>query len=202
MARNDAIYTSEYDSELALWLDLRTGYRFVVFFLPVPFGLLLLWGSSAFEFSNVLLFALIGLEVTALGAFHQGATFFHFLDKTNQEHYFATRKGQFTFILMPLFLLFATIIGDYYLSAITFLIYACWALNHGVQQNIGILLLYQNGNTNEAKVPRSIQAWSQRWIAICCTLLFFQRTVMAGTALSEILYLPIACSVLIGFVIA
>lgn len=174
------------------WRDL------LFFFLPVPLALLMFAGAEAFEATNALLFALITQEVLGLGAFHQGATWFHFLDKENRGHYFVGLKGFFNFVAAPLALFLGTIAGEVFLPAFTFFIYICWSLNHAVQQNIGILLLYQNTKTNEARIPRHIQVWSQRLLALAFVLVFFRRVLLSGTPLAELIWVPIAICAIAG----
>jgi hypothetical protein len=175
---------------------------FLYFFLPVPFAFLLFCGAQAFESTNALLYAVIAQEVIGLGAFHQGATWFHFLDKDNRGHYFTGLKGKLNFVVVPLALFFSFLIGEMYVPALAFLVYVCWSLNHAVQQNIGIMLLYQNGKAqDEAKIPRDVQVWSQRWMAVCFSLLFFKRMLLPGTELAELMWVPIGISGALGVAI-
>lgn len=174
---------------------------FLYFFLPVPFAFLLFCGAQAFQATNALLYAVIAQEVLGLGAFHQGATWFHFLDKDNREHYLAGVQGKLNFILFPIALFASFVVGEMLVPALAFFIYVCWSLNHAVQQNIGIMLLYQNSKSaDEAKVPREIQIWSQRWMALCFSLLFFQRMLLPGTELGALMWVPIALSGILGLV--
>lgn len=163
------------------WQDL------LFFFLPIPFAFAMYFAAQHFEASNALLYAIITQEVVGLGSFHQGATWFHFLDKTNREHYLATNEGKLKFILVPLLLFLATVGGEIALPALTFVIYICWSLNHAVQQNIGVLLLYQNNkDPGEAKIPREIQSWSQRWMALCFAMMYFRKALLVGTPLFDL----------------
>ena len=174
------------------WQDL------LFFFLPVPIAFLMFACAQAFEATNALLFALIAQEVLGLSSFHQGATWFHFLDKSNREHYFVGLKGFVNFLLLPLALFLATVFGEVYAPAFTFFIYVCWSLNHAVQQNIGVLLLYQNGKSEEARIPRDIQVWSQRLMSLCFALMFFRRILLPGTPLSDPFWIPIGICALAG----
>src|SRR5579883_1780888 len=167
-----------FDWMFSPWQDL------LYFFLPVPFAFMLFCGAQAFQSTNALLYAVIAQEILGLGAFHQGATWFHFLDKDNRDYYFAGVKGKLLFVAVPLALFLSFVIGEMYIPAVAFFVYVCWSLNHAVQQNIGIMLLYQNSKAqNEAKIPRDIQVWSQRWMALCFSFLFFKRMLLQGTAI-------------------
>ncbi|MBX9721912.1 MAG: hypothetical protein K2X81_10995 [Candidatus Obscuribacterales bacterium] len=167
--------------------------------MPLPFAFLLFAGAEAFQASNALLYAIIAQEVLGLGSFHLGATWFHFLDRDNRNYYFIDEKSRkLSFIIGSIFLYLASVLGQIYVAPILFFFYICWSLNHVVQQNIGILLLYQNNKTNEAKVPRNIQAWSQRLLVLCFSLLFFKRTILAGTPLAEFMWAPIAICAIAG----
>lgn len=186
------VQSIRFDWMFSPWKDL------LYFFLPVPLAFLMFAGAQAFELTNALLFALIAQEVLGLGAFHQGATWFHFLDKSNRDYYLVGWKGKLTFILTPLLLFCATVAGAVYWAPLTFFVYVCWSLNHAVQQNIGILLLYQNSKTEEARIPRDIQVWSQRLMALSFALVFFRRMVLLGTPMSELIWVPIVISAVFG----
>ncbi len=192
------VQSIRFDWMFSPWRDL------LYFFLPVPLAFLMFAGAQAFETTNALLFALIAQEVIGLGAFHQGATWYHFLDKRNRDHYFVGMKGLVNFVLAPLALFLGTVAGEALLPAFTFFIYVCWSLNHAVQQNIGILLLYQNSKGNEARASRDIQVASQRWLALCFTLMYFRRLLLVDTPLSEPVWVPIAiCGIAgVGYCIA
>ncbi len=188
-----------FDWMFSPWQDL------LFFFLPIPFAFLAFFVALHFNATSALLYAIITQEILGLGTFHQGATWFHFIDKVNRNHYLSTTKGKFLFIVAPVALFFATAFGSLVLPALTFFIYVCWSLNHAVQQNIGLLLLYQNGKDgNEARIPREIQAWSQRWMALCFSLMYFRKALLGGTPLFDMsFYVVAACGLIgIGYVIA
>lgn len=182
-----------FDWMFSPWKDL------LFFFLPVPLAFLMFSAAQTFKISNAVLYAVILLEVIGLGAFHQGATWFHFLDRENRQHYFLGWKGKLNFVAGPLLLFLATVAGEVYYPALTFFLYVCWSLNHAVQQNIGVLLLYQNSKSDEVKIPRSIQSWSQRFMALSFALMFFRRVLLPGqTALGDLMWFPIGLSLLVG----
>ncbi len=181
-----------FDWMFSPWQDL------LYFFLPVPFTLMLYLGAQQFEATNALLYTIIVFEIVGFGAFHQGATWFHFLDKENRKHYFVGKKGILDFVVQPLFLFVATVVGEITVPALTFFIYICWSLNHAIQQNIGIMLLYQNSKTNEAKIPRAIQSWSQRLVGLSMALVFFRKQLLTGTPLFEPMMVPIAITAIAG----
>ncbi len=186
------VQSVRFDWMFSPWQDL------LFFFLPVPIAFLMFAGAQAFEATNALLFALIAQEVLGLGAFHQGATWFHFLDKSNRDHYLVGFKGFRDFIAAPLALFLVTMAAEVYVPALTFFVYVCWSLNHAVQQNVGVLLLYQNSKSEEARIPRNIQVWSQRWMALCFALMFFRRVLVPGTPLMDLMWVPIGICALTG----
>lgn len=168
------------------------------FFLPVPLAILMFAAAVSSGSTHALLYSIISVELIGLGSFHQGATWFHFLDKNNRSHYLKGPRGKVNFILVPVLILLLMITGEIFIPALTFLIYMCWTLNHAVQQNIGVLLLYQNGKSENARVPREIQIWSQRLIGLSCALFFFRKFLAGDSPLSDWMWLPIGASFVAG----
>lgn len=141
---------------------------------------------------NLAVLALILQQGIILGPFHQGATWFHFLDKKNREQYLGIPENRRHFIYYPALLFLLTIAGQFVSPEATALIYILWSLNHAVQQNIGILLLYHNPKAGEAVVDRKVELFSQRSAAIFFSLLFCDRVFFNHSFKEPFWYLAIA----------
>jgi hypothetical protein len=60
------------------------------------------------------------------------------------------------------------------------LVWMLWALQHFIQQNVGILLLYHNHNKGEAIVPRELEQRSQWAASSFFFAMFMQRVMLKG----------------------
>jgi hypothetical protein len=153
-------------------------YDLAFFFLPIPVaaGLYILAQSSAVTSSQFLLLAL----TSAFGAeqFHLGITAVYYLDKKNRDHYLGDRNKMLIFFLAPPLIFALTLIGQMFSVALVAFIYMCWSIQHLVQQNMGILLLYHNQNRDEAIVNRKLEQLSQYTASTFFTLVFFRRVFL------------------------
>lgn len=145
------------------------------FFLPIPLACVLFFLMEKAQLLNLAVLVLILQQGIFLGPFHQGATWFHFFDKRNRAQYFGLPENRRHFIYYPLALFLFTVAGQFIAPAVVALFYILWSLNHAVQQNIGILLLYHNPKAGEAVVDRSTELFSQRSAALFFSLVFFDR---------------------------
>jgi hypothetical protein len=153
-------------------------YDLAFFFLPIPVaaGIFLLLQSSAVTSSQFLFIAL----GSAFGAeqFHLGITAVYYLDKKNRDHYLGDRNRMLIFFLVPPLIFALTLIGQLLSVSMVFFIYMCWSIQHLVQQNMGILLLYHNHNRDEAIVNRKLEQMSQYAASVFFTLVFFRRVFL------------------------
>jgi hypothetical protein len=62
-------------------------------------------------------------------------------------------------------------------------IWLVWSIQHLVQQNVGILLLYHNPKENEAIVNRKTESLSTQIPAVFFTLMLIRRTTLTGSFL-------------------
>lgn len=147
------------------------------FFFPIVIGTLcfLMTQNSAVAASALWLF--LALDAFGAGPFHFGPTWFAYFDKKNLEYWKSNRSKQLIFFLGPPLLIVLTTWGYVNKSTSPFvmLILTLWAVQHLVQQNIGILLLYHNQNAGEAIVNRQLEMRSQHWPAILFALIFLHR---------------------------
>ena len=133
-------------------------------------------------FLSILIFNAFGA-----GPFHQGATWFAFLDKRNRTEFASTRAKRMIFFAGPPLVLAATILATLVHPTLAYGFWLLWSLQHLVQQNVGILLLYHNHGRGEAIVGRALETKSLQMAAITCTLIFFERVLLLG-AYKEFIY--------------
>jgi len=166
------------------WLfGARTDLLF--FYAPILFGCLLLAGEQSMLSSSAL-WAIVLLNALGAGPFHQGATWLSYFDPRNRAEFNATPLKRFVFFAAPLLIFFGTIAGMMIYPLAAILIFFAWSLQHIVSQNIGILLLYHNHDSDEAVVDRRLEIRTQVMSALTFGLLFFYRA-MFESAHHEIL---------------
>ncbi len=144
------------------------------FFAPLFLAIVLLkLSQTAFLFSALSLF-LLAEVLPAAGVSHLAASWSHYLDSENRNHYFGHWVKRLTFVVIPLSLIGLTALAFFLkLDPLIGLIYLVWTMQHLTQQNIGILLLYHN--PGEATLLRSMLARSLRIPAVAMGVLYIIR---------------------------
>lgn len=112
------------------------------------------------------------------GPLHFGATWFAYFDKKNLGHYWGDKRKRAVFFLMPAIIVALTMIGVVVSRPLIVFIWQVWSIQHLVQQNVGILLLYHRPNGGEAVASRAIEAKSLQLAAIFFYLVFFHRVML------------------------
>lgn len=79
----------------------------------------------------------------------------------------------------PLIMLFS-VLGMIFCKPLLLAIWVLWSIQHLIQQNVGILLLYHNHNQGEAVVERQVEVRSQQAAGIFFTALFVRRIILEG----------------------
>jgi hypothetical protein len=171
-------------------LDIRYPWLFgasfdmAFFFLPLFFAIWCYWMTQSAGFAQQAVFSILVLSAFGAGPIHQGATFFFYFDKRNRDYYASDANKQRIFYWAPPLIILASI-AVYMLvpggKAAVNLIWMLWALQHFIQQNVGILLLYHNHNKGEAIVPRPLEQ-NSLWAASTFFFVLFIQRVMIGTA--------------------
>lgn len=165
------------------------------FFLPVLLGFLLYFLTLAPQEHAPIFWSFMVANALGAGPFHQGATWFAYLDAKNRNHFKSNTKKRAIFFLGPPVVLFLTILGSIYAFQVTLAIWMIWSLQHLVQQNVGILLLYHNHGKGEAIVPRPIEAKTQQSAAIMFALIFFYRVMLKYTLSAVMIPLIVVASI-------
>ncbi|MBI2812422.1 MAG: hypothetical protein HYX67_16575 [Candidatus Melainabacteria bacterium] len=157
------------------WMFGRT-FDILFFFVPVLIGIMCFSLSQWSAVSGSAFWLFLVLDAFGAGPFHFGPTWFAYFDKKNREHWGSERKKKIIFFLAPFLLIVGTTLTFVYEPyGIVVLLITIWAIQHLVQQNIGILLLYHNQGKGEAIVNRPLEMRSQQFPAILFSLLFFHR---------------------------
>lgn len=112
-----------------------------------------------------------------IGSLHGSATWLHYLDHKNLGWYGGTRKRVFLYLVAPVLVFAATVIGDLLSPTLVFFAYCAWTIQHLTQQNIGILLLYRK--PGDAQVSRTLEARSLQLAAASFGIAYFCRLAMA-----------------------
>ena len=153
------------------------GRRFDLFFYfaPIAFGIACYALSQSILADSSTLWLVLAVNAFGAGPFHQGPTWFAYLDKKNRSHYASTDRLKLIFYLGPVLVMAVTVLGWVYFRGIIYAITMAWAVQHIVQQNIGILLLYHNHGRGEALVEKKLESWSQWAPAIFFSTFFIHR---------------------------
>lgn len=119
-----------------------------------------------------ILFLLL-INAFGVGPAHQGPTWFFYFDKKNREHWTADSKRIFFYFVAPVLVFVGSVLMQVYLPFIGFLVTTAWSVQHFVQQNFGVTLLYHNRSNNEAMPDRELLLRSLWSPAIFFTAVFF-----------------------------
>jgi hypothetical protein len=156
------------------------------FFLPVILApLMLMLAQSSFAVNSAFWGILI-INSFGLGDFHVGATWFNYFDRKNRSFYASSPAKIRIYYLIPAAIIPLTMFGVIYLPALTVFIYMAWSIQHLVQQNVGLLLLYHNHKQNEAIVGRTLEMRSLHAGAVFFSMIFAQRVLWPSAILSPI----------------
>lgn len=169
-----------------------------IFWLPILVGILAFAGTQTSAFFQSVIFSIIIADAFEAGPFHQGPTLFAYFDKRNREHWGADEKLRRIFFFAPPLIILISTVMFVLCKELVILVWMLWAMQHFIQQNIGILLLYHNHNQGEAVIARSLETRSQ-WAA--CSLffaMFWQRVMQKGepTVISQAAIVIAACAAL------
>lgn len=121
-----------------------------------------------------LLFLLL-INAFGVGPAHQGPTWFFYFDKKNREHWTGDSKKLFFYFVAPILVFLGSVALAMFSPGVGFIITTAWGIQHFVQQNFGMTLLYHNKNNNEAMPDRKLLQRSLWTPAIFFTSMFFVK---------------------------
>jgi hypothetical protein len=134
------------------------------------------WGTG-------LLFLFVA-NAFGVGPAHQGPTWFFYFDKRNREHWSQDRMRVLLYYFAPALVFVVSIVLALYVPWLSLLVTTLWGIQHFVQQNFGITLLYHNKNNNEAIPERNLLLRSLWTPAIFFIAIFFHHVWTTPSALS------------------
>lgn len=150
------------------------------FFLSALIGLGVFAITQSTLAARSLILAALIPTAFGLGPFHQGPTWFMYFDSKNREYYGSTQKQRWIYFFAPPLIVLASVLSFVYFKPLVLAVWFVWSIQHLVQQNVGILLLYHNHRENEAIVERKHEVLTLRVPAVLFTLLFVRRVLMNG----------------------
>lgn len=156
------------------WMFSRS-YDVFFFFVSFLFGLAVYQLSTASFLAQSIFFTAFVTTAFGAGPFHQGPTWFTYLDAKNREWYRSNRLKLAIFWAGPPLIMLISIAGMVLCKPLIMGIWLLWSIQHLVQQNVGILLLYHNHNQGEAIVERTLEAKSLQVSAAFFTLIMVRR---------------------------
>lgn len=157
-----------------------------LFFLPIFPAAALALLSGQLGVSQSLFWSAILAQGFGLGPFHLGLTWSHYLDKDNLKHYSNDENRSWS-LLAPMLVIPLTVLCYVWQTKLAICIYVLWTIQHLVQQNLGVLLLYKNSGPDEAFVDRSTTARSLHASAALFAFIFLRNYVPPGTPLSHLI---------------
>lgn len=124
------------------------------------------------NFATGLLFLFI-VNAFGVGPAHQGPTWFFYFDKRNREHWSGDQKRLFLYYIAPILVFVGSVLLQVFQPGIGVLVTTLWGIQHLVQQNFGMTMLYHNKNNNEAVPDRKLLHRSLWTPSILFTSIFF-----------------------------
>lgn len=166
-------------------LQLRYNWMFgagndlAFYFLPIIFALLLYGLTQSNLLSAGLLLAMVGNGM-GLNQLHLGPSWFFYFDKNNTSHWNADPRQKRIYYLAPLVILAASTILGVAEPGINYLLTTLWGMQHFIQQNYGILMLYHSKGSGEAVGDRFLASRSVWAASLFFCLFYFQKLIFKG----------------------
>ena len=149
------------------------------YFAPI----LLALGLYAAVQNNIVRAGLLFLIVAnglGLNQFHLGPSWYFYFDKKNLEHWRSDKGRAMLFFGGPIIILTVCTLLGAVQPGILFLLTTLWGIQHFIQQNFGILILYHNPNSGEAIASRTLQSRSLWSASVFFSIFYFEKLVFKG----------------------
>lgn len=156
------------------WMFGRS-YDTLFFFFPLLIGIFCFSLSQNSAIASSAFWMFLALDAFGAGPFHFGPTWFAYYDKKNREYWGSLPSKRIIFFVAPILLMLGTTLIFMTVFGVVEIVLTLWAIQHVVQQNVGILLLYHNQGKGEAIVDRKLEMQSQQFPAVLFTLIFIWR---------------------------
>ena len=129
--------------------------------------------------SPSLLFLFI-VNAFGIGPMHQGPTWFFYFDKKNSQYWAQDPKRVALYYVAPVLVGIVTVFLAVTTPWLGVTITTLWGVQHFVQQNLGIVLIYHNKIANEALPNRDLLSRSLWTPSIFFVSVFFYRQLFPG----------------------
>ncbi len=128
----------------------------IFFFAPILLSAALYFfvQHSTLAAGVLLAFVASGLGLNYL---HLGPSWYFYLDKRNLTFWKSNKNKAFIFFAGPPLVFLATVLLGVIAPGLNYLITTGWGMQHFIQQNFGILVLYHNPKSGEAIASRALQ---------------------------------------------
>jgi hypothetical protein len=154
-------------------------FDILFYFAPIAIGIFC-FALSQYAFANQnKLWLFLAVNAFGAGPFHWGPTWFTYLDRKNRGHYASSWSTKAIFYLGPPAIILFCAFGWLHCKLLIYAFSMIWTIQHVVQQNVGILLLYHNHGQNEAIADKRLEIHSQWAPSILFSLIFIQRIFLS-----------------------
>ncbi|MBP7577320.1 MAG: hypothetical protein KA794_11490, partial [Candidatus Obscuribacter sp.] len=128
----------------------------IFFFAPIVLSaaLYLLLQSHVLAAGVLMAFVFNGVGLNQL---HLGPSWYFYLDKRNISYWREHKNKAALFFAGPPLIMLVSILLGLFAPGLNYLATTLWGMQHFIQQNFGILILYHNPKSGEAIASRNLQ---------------------------------------------
>jgi hypothetical protein len=145
------------------------------FYLPLLFSIPFVLFLQLPQAKGSAILSFLILQGLGVGPFHLGTTWFHATDHNIRNYFFGSLRKASIFLLSATLIVCFSVTGMIFFQPIVQGIYLLWTVQHLTQQNVGILLLHHNGNSNEVVVERKLEVRTLHAAAWFFSLCFISK---------------------------
>lgn len=151
----------------------------IFFFAPIflSLALYLLLQSHVLAAGVLMAFVFNGVGLNQL---HLGPSWYFYLDKRNIAYWKEHKNKAMLFFAGPPLIMLVSILLGLIAPGINYLVTTLWGMQHFIQQNFGILILYHNPKSGEAMASRNLQNRSLWAASLFFILFYFERLMLKG----------------------
>ncbi len=145
------------------------------YFCPIFVAIVATVLLDQFKFLAAGLMMVFIVNAFGVGPMHQGPTWFFYFDKKNLEYWSADKKRLFVYFVGPVLVGVGSIALAVMVPWLGLVVTTLWGVQHFVQQNFGMTMLYHNKDANEALPNRKLLLRSLWTPTIFFTTIFYYR---------------------------
>ncbi|MBX9666416.1 MAG: hypothetical protein K2X93_02310 [Candidatus Obscuribacterales bacterium] len=150
------------------------------YFCPIFVAILATVLLDQFKFLAAGLMMIFIVNAFGVGPMHQGPTWFFYFDKKNLEYWSADKKRFFVYYVGPILVGIVSIALAVLAPWLSLVVTTLWGVQHFVQQNFGMTMLYHNKDGNEALPNRKLLLRSLWTPTIFFNAVFYHRLLVPG----------------------